>query len=151
MQTNFRTVLFGYSKKQVNEFIGTISREHEDNKALKNERFVELRDQNNIMKAELADYKRKEQEISSVLIKAREVATEMIQEGERSAISEKDKLMEEIHQLDKLAQVLYQKLETMMQQASDTVSGFEQDLKELNSRKEAFLKVTAPNRDDTYT
>jgi cell division septum initiation protein DivIVA len=142
MQTDFRTAFFGYSKKQVEEFLSRMSHEHEDAMALKNERFVEMRDQNNIMKAELADYKRKEQEISATLIKAQTVATEIIHEGEQGAVNERARLTEEIRQLDQVAQSVYSRLENALLMAADCVHGFEQDLNELITRKEAFLRAT---------
>lgn len=142
MQKAFRTSLFGYGKKRVNEYIAKLNYEHENALALKNERFIEVRDQNNIMKAELANLRSREQEISSVLIKARAVAAEMVQEGEKSAADEKTRLMEEVKQLDRLVQALYQRLENAIEQAQDCVRGFEQDLNELLMKKEAFMKAT---------
>jgi cell division septum initiation protein DivIVA len=142
MQKDFRKSLFGYSRRQVREFITRLNCEHEIALASRNDRFMELRDQNNIMKAELAGYRSKEQEISSVLIKARAVAQEIVLEGEQNAVTEKARLMEEIKQLDRLAQALYQKLEEATEQAADTVRGFEQELNELLEKKEAFLKAT---------
>lgn len=142
MPANIRTSFFGYNKRQVNEFISRMLSEHETALALKNERFIEIRDQNNIMKAELARYRSMEQEISSVLITARTTALELISEGERSAEAEKARLMDEINLLDKLAQAQYQRLENAAIQAADCVHGFEMELNELLERKEAFLKAT---------
>jgi cell division septum initiation protein DivIVA len=138
----FRTSLFGYSKRQVKEYVTRLNYEHENALALKNERFVELRDESNIMKAELANFRSREQEISEVLIKARAVAAEMVQEGEKSAADEKLRLMDEVKQLDRLVQALYQRLEDTIGQAQDCVRGFEQDLNELLMRKEAFMRAT---------
>jgi cell division septum initiation protein DivIVA len=142
MQKEFRTSLFGYSKRQVIEFVSRLKYEHESALGARNERFIELRDQNNIMKAELANFRSREQEISSVLIKARTVATEMVQEGEKSAAGEKARLMDEVKQLDRLVQALYQRLEDAIGQAEDCVHGFEQELAELLMKKEAFMKAT---------
>lgn len=142
MQNEFRTVLFGYSKKQVEEMITRMHREHEDAMVLKNERFVEMRDKCNIMNVELADYKRKEQDISATLITAHTMATEIVREGEQDAANEKARLMDEIRQLDRLAHSLYARIENAIQLAEDCVHGFEQDLNELITRKEAFLRST---------
>lgn len=142
MSKDFRTSLFGYKKKQVNEFVARLNYEHENALAVKNERFIEMRDQNNIMKAELANCRSREQEISQVLIKARAVAAEMVQEGERSAADEKLRLMDEVRQLDRLVQALYQRLETAIEQAQDCARGFEQEMNELLMKKEAFMRAT---------
>jgi cell division septum initiation protein DivIVA len=142
MQKDFRTSLFGYSKRQINEFIARLNYDHENALAVRNERFIEMRDQNNIMKAELANYRSHEQEITQVLVKARAVAAEMVQEGERSAADEKARLMDEVRQLDRLVQALYARLETAIEQAQDTVRGFEQDLNELLMKKEVFMRAT---------
>lgn len=140
MRGDFRTALFGYNRRQVKEYITRLNGEHENALGLRNDRFIELRDQNNIMKAELARYKSMEQEISDVLITARTTANELIREGEKSAQEEKANLVEEIKQLDRLTHALYTRLETSIQQAADMANGFERELEELLMRKEAFLK-----------
>lgn len=142
MQKDFRTALFGYGKRQVNEFIARLNYEHENALAVKNERFIEMRDQNNILKAELAGFRSREQEITHVLVKARAVAAEMVQEGEKNAAGEKARLMDEVKQLDRLVQALYQRLENAIEQAQDCVRGFELDMSELLAKKEAFMRAT---------
>lgn len=136
MKAEFRSAMVGYDKKQVNDYIARLSAEHEAALALKNE----IRDQNNILKNELARYRNMEQEISSVLITARATANGIIKEGEQNAVAEKERLKEEIHGLDGLAHTLYHQLENTIQQAEDVARGFEQELTELKLRKEAFLK-----------
>jgi len=142
MPKDFRTSMFGYNKRQINEYLAKLNYEHENALTIRNERFIELRDQNNIMKAELANFRSREQEISSVLIKARSVAAEMVQEGEKSAADEKLRLLDEVKQLDRLVQALYDRLENAIEQAQDCVRGFEKDLNDLHAKKEAFLKAT---------
>ena len=136
MKIAFRTSLFGYDKQQVDEAIKRLTTEHDAALALKNE----LRDQNNILKNELARYRSMEQEISSVLITARATANGIIRDGEQSAIAEKERLKDEVHGLDSLSHMLYSRLEDTIQQAEDIARGFEQELVELKLRKEAFLK-----------
>ncbi len=136
MKTVFRTTFMGYDKKQVDEYVSRLNAEHDAALALKNE----VRDQNNILKNELAQFRNMEQEISSVLITARATANGIIREGEQSAFAEKERLRDEIHGLDSLAHMLYNKLEDTIQQAEDTARSFEQELTELKLRKEAFLK-----------
>jgi len=140
MKAGFRTSLFGFDKKQVNEYIARLSAEHENALALKSE----IRDQNNILRNELARYRAMEQEISSVLITARATANGIIKEGEQSAMAEKERLKEEVHGLDGLAHTLYAQLENTIQQAEDIARGFEQELTGLKLRKEAFLKSSYP-------
>ncbi len=136
MKTVFRTSFLGYDKKQVDAYVSRLTSEHDAAMALKNE----IRDQNNILKNELAHFRNMEQEISSVLITARATANGIIREGEQNAIAEKERLKDEIHGLDSLAHMLYSKLEDTIQQAEDTARNFEQELTELKLRKEAFLK-----------
>ena len=50
--------------------------------------------------------------------------------------------MDEVRQLDRLVQAMYQRLETAIEQAQDCVRGFEQDLNELLMKKEAFMRAT---------
>ena len=140
MKARFRISLFGYDRKQVDEYLARLSAEHESALALK----AEIRDQNNILKNELARYRSMEQEISSVLITARATANGIIKQGEQNAVAEKDRLRDEIHGLDTLAHALYDKLENTIQQAEDVSRSFEQELTELKLRKEAFLKSSYP-------
>jgi hypothetical protein len=142
MQGKFRTAIFGYSKKQVDTQLARMAREQEDALALRNDRFIEIRDKYNIVCNELAEYRRKEQEISSALIKAHTMATEIVREGERDAESEKQRLADEIKQLDRMAHALYSRIENAILISKECVEGFEQDLNELITRKEAFLKST---------
>lgn len=142
MQEKFRTVLFGYSKKQVEARLARISREHEDALALRNDRFIEIRDKYNIVCNELADFRRHEQEISAALIKAHTMASEIVKEGERDAESEKQRLSDEIRQLDCAARALYARIENAIMMTRDCVQGFEQDLNDLLARKDSFLKST---------
>lgn len=144
MKGIFRTSLFGYRKKQVKEHIARMNSEHENALALKNERFVQMRDENNILKVELARLRGMEQEISSVLITARTTANELIHEGERSAEAEKARLADQIHSLDGLSHALYEKLEYVIQQAQDISQGFEKEMNDLLINKEAFLKSSYP-------
>jgi len=102
MKKPFKTSLFGYGKKQVDDYLANFKKDYEEELRKKKARLLELDEQNRALMAKLKDYEEmlssyKEQEafISKALVKAEQKAQAIIEEGQRKVMAEKYKIEEE--------------------------------------------------------
>jgi len=95
MIKQFSTSVFGYDKKQVDEYLEELINDYEGELTKKKDRLLELAEENYRLKQEVEDqnqqiakFKEQEKYISRALIKAEQRAQAIIEEGHRKSLEE---------------------------------------------------------------
>ncbi len=99
MADKMKRVIFGYNKREVMDYISQIKTDYEDELTRKQDRMMELLEENRNLKVELKrleekllSYEEKEECISKALVKAERKAQDIINDGHRKAREERYKI-----------------------------------------------------------
>jgi cell division initiation protein len=100
MKKIFSTRIFGYNKREVEQYLSDIRKDYEEELSKKRERMMELAEENRRMKAQiqeleqkLAEFVEREAYISKALVRAEQKAQAVIEEGHQ-------KIAQEMYQLE---------------------------------------------------
>mgnify|MGYP000648386767 CR=1 FL=1 len=160
MKKSFRTTLFGYGKKQVNEYLNDIKEDYEQELSKKKHRMLELDEENRALKAKLQEYEARiasyeEQEafISKALVKAEQKAQAIIEEGHKKITAERYKLEEEKNKWKIREKEIRRQLLEFEKEVYNLMESFYSEINYLASKEicAALLEEDAEGEDDKKT